>query len=341
MLPEAGAPRGSARILVVDDDAVNLRAAASILRLVGYGVTAVSDGRTALAEVASSRDLSVIVLDVMMPEVSGYEVCRKIREDRRNFELPVLMLTASPSTESMALCFEAGANDYLSKPYEPEELLARVGTLEKLKASVDRAMAAETAFMQAQIRPHFLFNTLNAISSFCDTDPARAQRLIDDFADYLRQSFDCMGAEGWGTLESELEFVHSYVKIQKERFGEALQILLPADEMEGLRLPVLSIQPLVENAIVHGLRKCVGGGTVRVSVQKIPEGVRVAVEDDGQGIPPETLQTLLTIGQGHGLGLKNIDRRLKKFYGRGLLIESVPGRGTTVSYVIPLGGESA
>lgn len=91
------------------------------------------------------------------------------------------MLTAKASTEDIVMGFESGANDYLPKPFEPEELLARVSTLVNLKMSVDRAMTAEMAFMQAQIKPHFLFNTLNAISSFCDTDPDRAQRLIDDF----------------------------------------------------------------------------------------------------------------------------------------------------------------
>lgn len=335
----AAATAGSVQILLVDDDTVNLQAASSILRLGGYSVTAVVSGKAALGELVGRRDFSVVVLDVMMPEISGYEVCQKIREDRPGFELPVLMLTAKASTEDVLLGFEAGANDYLPKPYEPEELLARVKTLAELKASVDKAMAAETALMQAQIKPHFLFNTLNAISSFCDSDPVRAQQLIDDFSSYLRQTFDFKSLESYGTLDQELAFVNSYVQIQKARFGEGLRVKFDIDETVNSKLPVLSIQPLVENAISHGLRKKGRSGCVVISVKRDAGGVLVAVEDDGQGIPADKLKTLLTTESGRGLGLWNIDRRLKKFYGRGLTIDSVPGRGTRVAYIIPAGGE--
>ncbi|MDQ7094672.1 ATP-binding protein [Desulfosporosinus sp. PR] len=330
---------GSVQILLVDDDPVNLQAASSILRLGGYGVTAAVSGKAALAELVGRRDFSVVVLDVMMPEISGYEVCRKIREDRPGFELPVLVLTAKAATEDVVLGFEAGANDYLPKPYEPEELLARVKTLAELKASVDKAMAAETALMQAQIKPHFLFNTLNAISSFCDSDPARAQQLIDDFSSYLRRSFDFKSLESYETLDRELALVNSYVQIQKARFGEGLRVQFDIDETVNSKLPVLSLQPLVENAISHGLRKKGRSGSVVISVKRTAAGVLVAVEDDGQGIPADKLKTLLTSESGRGLGLWNIDRRLKKFYGRGLTIASVPGRGTRVSYIIPAEGE--
>ncbi|MDD4239239.1 MAG: response regulator, partial [Desulfotomaculaceae bacterium] len=335
-----GEAEESAHILLVDDDTVNLQAASSILRLGGYSVTTADSGKAALAKLTGHRDFSVVVLDVMMPEMSGYEVCQKIRENRPAFELPVLMLTAKASTEDVIMGFEAGANDYLPKPYEAEELLARVRMLAELKASVDKAMAAETAMMQAQIKPHFLFNTLNAISSFCDSDPPRAQRLIDDFSGYLRQSFDFKSLEAYGTLNQELAYINSYVEIQKARFGDRLQVVFDIDEAVNTRLPVLSIQPLVENAITHGLRKKGGSGTVTISVRKSGGDVLVAVEDDGQGIPPEKLNILLTPESRHGLGLWNIDRRLKKFYGKGLTIESVPGKGTRISYPIPSGGEA-
>jgi two-component system, sensor histidine kinase ChiS len=330
---------GDIHILLVDDDLVNLQAASSILRLGGYGVTMVGSGKAALAELTRHRDFSIVILDVMMPEMSGYEVCQKIREDRPSFELPVLILTAKASTEDIVMGFGAGANDYLPKPYEAEELLARVGTLVDLKTSVDKAMAAETALLQAQIKPHFLFNTLNAISFFCDSDPARAQRLIDNFSDYLRQCFDFKSLDAYSSLERELTFVNSYVEIQKARFSDQLQVIFDIDETIKIRLPVLSIQPLVENAITHGLRKKGGSGLVTISVIKVTEGVQVAVEDDGQGIPADRLDSLLSSDSGRGIGLWNIDRRLSKLFGKGLTIESNPGKGTKVSYIIPVGGD--
>ncbi|WP_214658785.1 ATP-binding protein [Candidatus Formimonas warabiya] len=325
----------STRVLLVDDDPVNLQAAAAILRLGGHGVIAVSSGKAALAELDRHKDYSLMVLDVMMPEMSGYEVCRRLRESRSIFELPVLMLTAKATTEDIVMGFEAGANDYLPKPFEPEELLARVRTLTELKASVDKAMAAEVAFMQAQIKPHFLFNTLNAISALCDSDPGRAQRLIDVFSTYLRESFDFKSLEMYVPIEREMSLVSSYVEIERARFGDKLRVEFDMDHTVKIRIPLLSIQPLVENAISHGLRKKGGKGTVTISVKKVTEGVRVTVEDDGKGIPEDKLAELLTGPAGQGIGLWNTDRRLKKLLGKGLTIESVPGKGTRVAYIVP------
>jgi len=322
-------------VLLVDDDAVNLHAAAAILHLGGYGVTMASSGRDALEKLEKHRDYSLVILDVMMPEMSGYEVCRKLREQRALFELPTLMLTAKTSASDIVMGFEAGANDYLPKPFEPEELLARVRTLTGLKVSVDKAITAEVAFLQAQIKPHFLFNTLNTISSFCDTDPIRAQQLIDDFSAYLRQSFDFRDLKMCAPLENELNLVNSYVKIEKARFGDKLQVEFDIDSNIRTKIPILSIQPLVENAISHGIRKKGGDGIVRISVKNLQRSIRVTVEDNGQGITPEQLDKLLTPEAGRGIALLNIDKRLKKLFGHGLVISSTPGKGTRVEYTVP------
>ena len=326
---------GDIHILLVDDDSVNLRAAAAVLRLEGYGVIAVNSGIAAMEILKSHPEFSLIILDVMMPEMSGYELCRMIRENKSDFELPVLMLTAKVSTKDIVLGFEAGANDYLAKPFEPEELLARVRTLTGLKASVDRALTAEVAFMQAQIKPHFLFNTLNTISSFCDVDPMHAQQLIDNFSSFLRESFDFKCVEMRQPIERELSLVRSYVEIEKARFGDDLKVVFDIDASVKEKILFLSIQPLVENAISHGLRKKGGGGTVTIIVKRIPEGVQVAVEDDGKGIPRDRLSVLLMPETGRGIGLWNIDRRLKEIYGKGLSIESALGKGTRVAYTVP------
>ncbi|HYE84497.1 MAG TPA: ATP-binding protein [Clostridia bacterium] len=323
------------RILLVDDDTVGLQASTAILRLGSYAVKAVNSGKAALEEIRKHSDYSLVILDVMMPEMSGYDVCRKIRESKSAFELPVLMLTAKAAIEDIVMGFEAGANDYLQKPFEPEELLARVGTLVKLKASVDKAVAAEVAFMQAQIKPHFLFNTLNTISSFCDSDPEHARQLIDDFSNYLRQSFDFKCIEMYVPLERELSIVKSYVAIEKARFGDKLRVEFDIDDTIDVRIPLLSIQPLVENAIRHGLRKKGGRGTVLISVRNVPQGVQVLVEDDGSGIPEDKLAVLLTPGSGRGIGLWNVDRRLRKLFAEGLTLESEIGRGTKVYYIVP------
>lgn len=322
-------------VLLVDDDAISLQSSAAILKIGGYAVTAVKSGKAALEEIRVQQDCSLVVLDVMMPEMSGYEVCRRIRENKSGFDLPVLMLTARTSTGDIVMGLDAGANDYLPKPFEPEELLARVRTLVNLKKSVDRAMAAEVAFLQAQIKPHFLYNTLNTISSFSDTDPEQARQLIDDFSSYLRQSFDFKNPEMYVPIEREISLVRSYVEIEKARFGERLKVKFAIDDNIKTQIPSLSIQPLVENAIRHGLRKKGGGGTVVISVKNTAEGVLVSVADDGSGIPPDRLAMILVPDTGKGVGLWNIDRRLRKLLGKGLTIESEPGKGTRVMFMLP------
>ncbi|MBU7006024.1 ATP-binding protein [Phosphitispora fastidiosa] len=327
-----------AHVLVVDDEIVNLQSAAAILKTEGYSVTAVDSGQAALEEVRKQKDISLVVLDVMMPEMSGYEVCRKIRDNRSHYDLPVLMLTAKTNTEDIVRGFEAGANDYLPKPVEVEELLARAKTLVNLKDSVDKAKAAEVAFLQAQIKPHFLFNVLNTISSFCDTDPERAGKLINDLANYLRHSFDFKNLDLFVPLNTEISLIKSFLAIEKARFGDEMKVEFVLDDSIQIDIPPLSIQPLVENAIMHGLRKKPGGGTVTISVGKAPDGVQVTVSDNGPGIPADKLDKILTDENLSGVGLKNIRFRLKKIYGTGLVIESETGKGTQVSFTVPIGG---
>ena len=325
-------------VLVVDDEIVNLQSAAAILKTEGYSVTAVDSGRAALEEVRKRNDISLVVLDVMMPEMSGYEVCRRIRDSLSPYDLPILMLTAKTNTEDIVRGFEAGANDYLPKPVEAQELLARVKTLVNLKDSVDKAKAAEVAFLQAQIKPHFLFNVLNTISSFCDTDPERAGKLISDLANYLRHSFDFKNLDLFVPIEAEISLVKSYLEIEKARFGDEMRVEFVMDNSVRTDIPPLSIQPLVENAIRHGLRKRAGGGTVTVSVCRVPAGVMVTVSDNGPGIPADKLEMLFADDNLSGVGLKNIHFRLKKIYGTGLSIESEIGKGTQVSFTVPDGG---
>jgi two-component system sensor histidine kinase ChiS len=326
---------GDGRLLLIDDDPVNLQSLAALLQIGGFDVTAVTSGKAALEELSRTRDYALVVLDVMMPEMSGYEVCRKIREQKSHFELPVLMLTAKTAVADIVVGFEAGADDYLAKPFETEEMLARVRTLVNLKMSVDKAIAAEVAFMQAQIKPHFLYNALNTISCFCDTDPEQARWLIDQFSNYLRQRFDFKNPAMYVLIGNEISLLKSYLEIEKARFGDKLKVAFDIDEVGGVKIPPLSIQPLVENAIHHGIRKKGGGGTVTITIKNTGEGVLISVMDNGSGISPEKIAGIFNSDGNRSVGLWNIDNRLKKLFGKGLVITSEPGKGTQVTFLVP------
>lgn len=326
------------KILVVDDDAINLNVLVQMLESEGYAVTGAANAEQAMASFEKER-YDLVITDVMMPNISGYELTRMIRRRFNTSELPILLLTARIRTEDIVTGFDAGANDYVKKPIDGLELKARVHALAQLKFSIDDRLRMESAWLQSQIQPHFLFNTLNSIAALGFIDFEKMQSLLDEFSNYLRFSFDFRNASPLVSLEHELSLVRSYVYIEKERFGSRLQVQWNIDAGITISIPPLSIQPLVENAIKHGLMSRNRGGTVSINIHKHSDHVLIAITDDGVGLEKEQLDPSFTkLGSSAvrtGVGLKNIDRRLKQQFDQGLQIRSFPEQGTSVSFQIP------
>lgn len=324
------------KILIVDDEPVNRQVLVNQFLLKKYIVITAVNGKEAVQIIKEIKDIDMVILDIMMPEMNGYEVCRILRKDYSTLELPILMLTAKHQEQDIVMAFEAGANDYLTKPFNKKEMLARVETLLNLKQLMSQMLEAKVQFLQAQIKPHFLYNALNTIMALCRTDPEEAWELLDELSNYLRGKFSFNNTSRYIPLEKELSFIHSYFAIEKARFGERLNIEYDIGSDTILRLPPLILQPIVENAVRHGIYPKKEGGTVTVSVQKQKEAVRIQIADDGVGMTQQQIQNLLK-GQkpDQGIGLLNVHKRLKTYYNRGLEIQSEPGQGTTVTIMIP------
>ena len=206
---------------------------------------------------------------------------------------------------------------------------------DKLK---DKIMATEMSFLQAQIKPHFLYNALDAIANICEKDGNKAGKLIIDLAIYLRGSLEFNHLDKMTTIEKELEFVDTYFNIEQARFGEKIQLSKEIEIPLDYQIPILILQPLVENAVRHGISKKLEGGTVYLKMKKTNEGIYLEIKDDGLGIEDEKLELLLSVDRMEkGVGLLNIHHRLLKLYGRGLDITSKVGMGTSVKFVIPEG----
>ncbi len=330
---------GLANILAVDDDPVNLKVLAGILRSEPYNVKLVASAEEALS-LLGTQQWDLLVADVMMPEMSGYDLTRKVRERFSVSELPILLLTARSAPADIYAGFKAGANDYVAKPVDALELRYRIRSLTALKQSVHERLRLEAAYLQAQIQPHFLFNTLNSIMALSDLDTERMRKLGDAFIDYLRISFHFLNSGKLVALSHEMELVKAYLYIEKERFEDKLTVVWEGDADFELLLPPLSIQPLVENAVKHGVLSQAGRGTVRIRTIRMDDCTMIEVKDDGKGMKEEDIQYVLEHpakkGWG-GIGLFNTNRRLEQMYGSGLLIESKEGEGTSVSFVIPAG----
>jgi signal transduction histidine kinase len=333
---DPGGSESRFEILAVDDDPSNLRALTNILRLANYNVRSVTSGKEALTLLESGITCELVILDVMMPELSGLEVLEVLRKKYTRLELPVLMLTSRAQHEDMSLCFKLGANDYLAKPFEAEELLARVNSLASLKSTTHKLVNSEMSFLQAQIKPHFIHNALSVISSLSIKDPPKAKSLILDLSDYLRGSFDLNHEEGLTTLSKELDLVRAYLSIEQARFKERLQIYYHLYEGIDCSLPLLTIQPLVENAIRHGILRRLEGGTVHLTTTVEAGRIRIEIRDNGLGMQPEQIEQFYEQKQDRaGVGMSNIHRRLLYYYGEGLHIESQPYEGTTIFFYIP------
>jgi two-component system LytT family sensor kinase len=209
--------------------------------------------------------------------------------------------------------------------------------LAQLDLSRTRAMEAEIRALRAQISPHFIYNSLTAIASFVRTDPARARELLLEFADFTRYSFRRNGS--MTTLAEELRCIDCYFQLEQARFGDQLQLAVRvAPEVLGLEVPFLCLQPLVENAVKHGLRAKSGEGTVTVCAEDSGTEYTISIADDGVGMDPATAGAALS-GEGarDAHAVANIQERLLAAFGpdHGLQLSSTPGEGTTVTIRVP------
>jgi len=200
----------------------------------------------------------------------------------------------------------------------------------------NRATEAQLRLLQAQIEPHFLFNTLANVVSLMEADPKRAKSMLEAFVEYLRASLSGLG-QGRHTLGDEIDLIDAYMRIIKIRMEDRLEyaIEVPA-ALRGLSLPPLTLQPLVENAIVHGLEPQIAGGRVRVGARSDGRSLVVTVDDDGAGLADPAA----AIGRraGSGTALANIRSRLEQAYGTSACLDigTAEPRGVRARLSLPL-----
>jgi two-component system LytT family sensor kinase len=204
---------------------------------------------------------------------------------------------------------------------------------EKKLEEQERLLAeARLAALTSQINPHFLFNTLNSVSSLIRTNPDQARMMVVKLSKVLRRLL--RKHENFSTLRDELSFIEDYLSIEVMRFGEKLRFERDvADDTLDMLVPSMLLQPLVENCIKHGLSSKVEGGTIRIRTGRSDTRLNVLVEDDGVGIPESKLATLLE----RGIGVSNVNERLKVLFGNEyrMWIDSQPGHGTRIQIEVP------
>lgn len=189
---------------------------------------------------------------------------------------------------------------------------------------------AQTALAMSQIRSHFIFNILNAISGMCKYDPEMADETVVRFARYLRTNIDIMQQEKIVTFDAALQHLQDYVALEQIRFGSKIRFHKEL-RVDGFLIPSLVLQPVVENAIKHGLTPKPDGGTVFLKSWTDGKNFYISIQDDGVGFDPANAPKK----EGSGLGLENVRSRLDHIMKGTMVIDSKPGQGTTVTITIP------
>jgi two-component system, LytTR family, sensor kinase len=215
---------------------------------------------------------------------------------------------------------------------EAASLVSAMIELSEMEAQGERLARAE---LRAQISPHFIYNALAAVASFIHSRPEEARELLIEFAEFIRYAFARQRA--YVTVADELRYSEKYLRLEQARFGERLKVRVQVDpEVLQAVLPVLSLQPLVENAVRHGVESQADGGTVAIEGIDLGVDVALRVTDDGAGIDLERARAALA-GEGPGIGLGNVHGRLRSTFGEGygLEVEPANGRGTTVVMTLP------
>jgi two-component system, LytTR family, sensor kinase len=225
---------------------------------------------------------------------------------------------------------------------EAASLVSAQVALSVLAEQEERLAHAELRALRAQISPHFIYNALAAVAGNIHSRPEDARELLIDFAEFTRYLF--RDGRSYVTLGEELDHVERYLRLEQARFPDNLHVQVDVPpETRDVVVPAMSVQPLVENAVRHGVERRAGTGLVEISARAVESDVELRVTDDGSGIDPERVPALLA-GAGGGIGLSNVDARLRATFGDryALRVESQVGTGTTAVMTVPnLRGEPA
>jgi two-component system, LytTR family, sensor kinase len=323
------------------------RAVRSLRRLLGSDALAITDRSRVLAWDGAGthhRDdvlaMAEGVLDGGRPTIVG-EGADRLRCDDPDCPLRAALVVPIESGGSVVGTLTVfGSGVRAGTVRAASEVAAWVATqveLGRLDQTEARAASAELRALRAQISPHFIYNALTAIASLVRTDPERARELLLEFADFTRYSFRRHGE--FATLAEELRAIDAYLQLERARFGDRLQVRLRvAPEVLPVVVPFLVLQPLVENAVRHGIEHRTGQGEIVIEAEDAGNECRITVEDDGSGIDPDVLrQHLAGNGGGDGVGLANVDERLRSVFGDpyGLVVETGLGAGTKVHLRVP------
>ena len=346
-----------AKILVVDDNVDNVELLTKRLRAMGYRTCEAYDGEQALARV-ETEDPDLIILDVMMPKIDGYEVCRRLKASDRTRMIPVLMLTAKREVPDKIRGLDIGADDYITKPFNPQELMARVRSLLARKNEEEKRVTEERLDALGQMAEgvaHEVRNPMVAIGGFARRirdklppgDPLReyAERILKEvrrletmveeivrFKTLMISPYEPVDLRALAdrVIEEKRREIEEAGLHLERRYGDVPEV---QGDPRNLRLALAN---LLDNSV----EATPSGGMITVAIEPAGDHVRVEVRDTGRGIPRDELANVFdpfytTKMAGAGMGLTTVHRIVTR-HGGEIDIDSQPGQGTSVVLTLPV-----
>ncbi len=313
-------PLNEINVLVVDDDKFIPRVIKNYLMEENYTIEFASSGEEALVKI-NEKEYDLVILDIMMPGMSGYDVCKKLRRKHTLNELPIIMLTSKDTIEDIVKAFDLGANDYISKPFDRNELLARVKTLIRLKlltktnSILKEAIDTKNHFMQMTI--HDLKNPLNVITGFTQLIISESEKKseINDYAEMIKQSSELMMSLVQELLEmAKFESGLTYLKPEKMDLNEVVADIIEAnlknaekkkqkihfsrgpEKKSFVNADPVRIHEIVDNLLSNAvkyspLEKSIWVSVSKLEVEETPK-LRIEVKDEGPGLTKDDLNKL-------------------------------------------------
>ncbi|WP_418666413.1 ATP-binding protein [Allofournierella sp.] len=332
----AALARPEGRILLLKVASTHKNILISLLTGAGYAVDAPEMTQLDMDRMPIDEYYDLLVIDELL-DYSGFSLCAAVRKRYGYTQLPILLIVPNDRQANLERAYQAGANDCIDYLVMPQQLMAKIKTLVQIKKATQEALEFQMSLLQAQIQPHFLYNALNVITQLCLDDPQRAHDVLLDFSQYLRSKFRFRQANRAILVSDELCTIESYLRVEQARFGKRLQYTICTNQTEEYLIPALIIEPLVENAVKHGISKMEHGGKVQLTLRTEAGQLWVEVADNGPGMSRRMVEAVTKgVTAALGTGMSNIMKRLKLYGGGPLQAESVLGKGTRIWFTLPL-----
>jgi signal transduction histidine kinase len=317
-------------ILVAESDNFNRNVLSNNLSLMGYTVYQSASIESAM-NIIKENKIDIAIIDMVLEDGSGLALCESISNDQQLLELAVILLTRTGQKYiDKHSCALIAVKEYIDKPIKIKDVMNKVQSIDSSQQAILLAVKNEIKFLHIQITPHFLFNTLNTIIALSLRDQHKMRQALEYLATYMQMKLEFLNNDTLVTLSKEMELVTAYLEIEKLRFGDDIIIEKEIDEGIIIRIPSLTIQPLVENAITHGLRKTGNIGRLRITIKEKHNYVLIEIEDNGIGMSTDQLQDILA-GKTGRVGFYNVKQKLNLVSGTKFNIWSEQGKGTKIT----------